>query len=268
MCATRAICSTLSMSMRQTMMQDFWSKLDRVLQTSASSKEFQAKERAALIRTGIDCESKLLPAIRAKKTPRRTAEILLWLLPRWPKGSRNRQFFLAVRTRLSDASAHVRAEAAGSLGLFELPDAVQALRKALDDPDKRVQVRAVLSLGLRGDEKALPSLFRLLTDQRKSATVREVVADALSGFPVRYVRDALIDALSDRAASVRVSAVHSLGELRVRQARTRLELLLSTDRSANVRQAARVALVKIRKKWTAGSKAGWKVEQRPYGRTP
>ena len=228
------------------MSADFFLKLERAFSRCQAPNAMIAKDRRAVLRTRIDSEAKLLQVASLQGESPRTLAVIGWLLPRWPGGARRSAFLNAAQALLSHRSQAVRAEAAVSIGLFRLRKATSMLLPALDDSDNRVRVRVIASLALHGDVRALPILAQTLADRDEPAVIRASAADAMRGFKAVEAERPLLAALSDPSATVRASAIQSLGELRIRSAMRLLRKLAERDRSRVIRNAAQAALARIK----------------------
>lgn len=84
----------------------------------------------------------------------------------------------ALKPKLEDASAQVRAAAAVALGDLDATDLVPSLLLAVDDDDAHVRQMAVNALGELEDSRALPRLRRALKDSRPEMRYQAVIAFA------------------------------------------------------------------------------------------
>lgn len=191
--------------------------------------------------SAIASPSEVLALARSRSTPASALANLCWLLPRMPGGARSAGFLEAVSDLLDHRRPAVRREAAASLGLFLLPQARVRLELAADHWDQEIRVRAALGLGIARGHAAASKLRQLLSNRSEASRVRAAAADALSGHGTGATRAALMDALGDRSLLVRLSAIHSLGELRERKAVPALRRM-ARSAGARIRSAARSAL--------------------------
>jgi HEAT repeat protein len=205
-------------------------------------------------------------------------------IARAPLGARSKSAIPRLTRALKDESAQVRAGAAAALNWLapRAQAAIPALEKALQDSDRRVRRLSCVALGRIGPEAgtAAQALAKELVDQdagvrtaaaralqqigrgaawgmiqvlRKDSDsrVRAAAAAALpwlqaDGASQRQVLDALLGALKEDEAIVRVAAAYALGATRskapdvVAALRKALE-----DRDGSVRTAAAAALKHI-----------------------
>jgi hypothetical protein len=149
-----------------------------------------------------------------------------------------------LRDGLSDPDACVRRLSAPLLGRIRHPSASQARLGALGATEDVVREMGALALGFTDDSTAVAPLTERL--RRDSAPrVRAMAAWALGEIERPESTRPLIDALRDAEALVRVSAAHALGEIEDTSAIPALTDLLKSDRDANVRRAAALALGEI-----------------------
>jgi HEAT repeat protein len=83
--------------------------------------------------------------------------------------------------RYKDAA--VRAKAAGHLGAFHAPRAVEPLIAALRDPDAEVRMSAAIALGKIGDARAVTPLLASLREDTTAVRVEAARALGLIGDP-------------------------------------------------------------------------------------
>lgn len=122
----------------------------------------------------------------------------------------------ALSDRLvKDTSTLVRASCARSLASFEREAVAAPLLGALKDREALVREEAVRSLASVGEREAAGETAVLLLED-ESADVRRECAEALGVLGAVDRLGALIDALSDRAAPVRLQARLSLRSLTCR----------------------------------------------------
>lgn len=175
-----------------------------------------------------------------------TMVTICWLIPRLRGGPRNRAFLGVVSGMIGHRAPTVRGEAAMSAGLFTLPSATPILLAATRHGDDGVKLRAVWGLGLASGKRSAIRLLEVLADPEAGSRVRACAADALASHPGHAVREALLDGLDDPSLLVRLSAMHSLGELREVRALAVLERMAEAS-SPRVRRGARDALSRIRR---------------------
>ena len=118
-------------------------------------------------------------------------------------------------TRLKDANAGIRVNAAEELGRSGAAEAVPALIDAMNDDYWGVRLSAAMALGDIGDasEPVVPTLAKALRDENPS--VRSGAAWALGriGEPAKAAVPALIEALHEDKASIRFNAAYALGRI-------------------------------------------------------
>lgn len=131
-------------------------------------------------------------------------------------GARDRAALLVLADRVNDADREVREEAAAALGVRDVPDVVPLLAKAVEraladprDPDWRTATVALVSLGRTRDAAALPALRRWLRDPADWKT-RASAAAGLGLLRSAAAMPDLLDALDDKSASVRATALETL----------------------------------------------------------
>jgi HEAT repeat protein len=128
--------------------------------------------------------------------------------------SQNQTIQLLI-TRLKNADAGVRVNAAEELGRSGVAEAVPALSDAMNDDYWGVRLSAAMALGDIGNasEPAVPTLAKALRDETPS--VRSGAAWALGriGEPAKAAIPALIEALQEDEASIRFNAAYALGRI-------------------------------------------------------
>jgi HEAT repeat protein len=137
-----------------------------------------------------------------------------------------------------------RARALQALGEFLDPHAQPTLSDAATkDTDVSVRVAAVRALGRLNALSGRAALSAAFTDT--DAQVRQAALDQVLKVNFFDDRVALLGTLADDDANVRRTAAQLVGQLRVADAVEPLLGLLITDSSAQVRQAAAIALGRI-----------------------
>ncbi|MEP6574086.1 MAG: M56 family metallopeptidase [Gemmatimonadota bacterium] len=112
----------------------------------------------------------------------------------------------------NETDAHTRSMAAGNLGGVPSEAGLAALLTALHDSSAEIRRSATYSLGRLADVRAVEALGQALrTDDE--VEVRQGIAMALGRFSVPAAAAALVPAVSDPDASVRVMAVAALGQV-------------------------------------------------------
>jgi HEAT repeat protein len=150
--------------------------------------------------------------------------------------------------QLKSRDAKTRRRAARSLGVGGKTSAIGALQPLLDDPEWEVRQAAVESLGLVADPAAVPHLVAAvksadgIADQAGAAAVRAAAVEAFGrigapGLPT------LVEALRDRHAKLRETAIGALGAIGGPESVSALTAMVDDDRSS-VRQAAASALAR------------------------
>lgn len=186
---------------------------------------------------------------------------------------------------LQDPYNRGRNMAARALGLIGDPRAIPALAEALKDQDEIIRSVAAWALGEIGDESAIPELLKVTRDSRQcvrnraSASLQRLGYEEERSEPItpdeRIVRQqlqmlrsrpaharnaayrALVDmgsaavgplvtALSEPEAWARKAAVDALGEIGASEANEALALVADNDPDPMVRQAAQLALQKVK----------------------
>jgi len=149
-----------------------------------------------------------------------------------------------LRVAQSDADPERRARAAAALGEFLDPHAAETLSKvATEDSEASVRVAGVRALGRLNTMKGNAALRAALGDS--DASVRLAALQQVR--KVSFFRDgaALLQTIADDDVQVRRTAAQLAGELRLSAAVEPLLGVLITDESAQVRQAAAIALGRI-----------------------
>jgi HEAT repeat protein len=150
--------------------------------------------------------------------------------------------------QLKSRDAETRRRAAQSLGVSGKTSAIASLQPLLDDPDWTVREAAVDALGVVADPSAVPYLLAAvkaadhITDQAGAAAVRAAAVQAFgrigsAGLPT------LLEALQDRHAKLRETAIGALGAIGGPESVSALAAMVDDDRSS-VRQAAASALAR------------------------
>ena len=150
--------------------------------------------------------------------------------------------------QLKSRDAETRRRAAQSLGVRGKTSAIASLQPLLDDPAWEVRQTAVESLGLVADGAAVPHLVAAvrsadrITDEAGAAAVRAAAVEAFGrigapGLPT------LVEALRDRHARLRETAIGALGAIGGPESVSALAAMVDDDRSS-VRRAAVSALAR------------------------
>lgn len=157
---------------------------------------------------------------------------------------------------LHDAVPDIREAAAEALGEIGASEAVPSLLPALRDPVERVALRVVVALGRIRQPDALPDLVRALSDRQCPSVVRAAAARAVAATGGASAVQALCEALTDSASSVRYEAAAGLNRvvgdsngspIELRAALPRLRRLSAplSKESAEVKHACRDAIRRI-----------------------
>lgn len=155
---------------------------------------------------------------------------------------------LLTSFQLKSGDAETRRRAARSLGVRGRTSAIASLQPLLDDPEWTVRQAAVESLGAVSDAGAVPPLLAAvksadqIADRDGAAAVRASTVEALgrigtAGLP------AVLEALKDRHARLRETAIGALGAIGGIASVSALAAMVDDDRSS-VRQAAVMALAR------------------------
>jgi HEAT repeat protein len=150
--------------------------------------------------------------------------------------------------QLKSRDAETRRRAAQSLGVRGKTSAIASLQPLLHDPEWKVRQAAVESLGLVADAATVPPLLMAvksadqIADADGGAAVRAAAVEALgrigsAGLP------AVLEALKDRHAKLRETAIGALGAIGGAEAMSAVDGMVDDDRSS-VRQAAVSALAR------------------------
>lgn len=145
----------------------------------------------------------------------------------------------------------IRARAAQELSNLEERRALEPLIELLkNDPDRRVRWRAAYALGEFG-EIGVDRAFEILVENlnhEEDWNVRRIIVMALRHWDDRAM-DPLLRSLDDENEYVRRYASMTLGFKKSKEALPKLEKMASEDPSKDVRDNARWAVSKIKKKW-------------------
>jgi len=145
---------------------------------------------------------------------------------------------------VSDSSPLVRTAAVTALQRLNDPAGAVALSTALADGDvgvRRVALEAAIHMGGFSDT---PAVAKLISDA--DSVVRAKAADALGVFRAKSsVPGLLAIAKTDSSEDVRIAAVNSIGEIGDGSTRAALEDIALRDTSSRVRDAARIAGMKL-----------------------
>ncbi len=150
--------------------------------------------------------------------------------------------------QLKSRDAETRRRAARSLGVGGKTSAIASLQPLLEDPDWAVRQAAVEALGIVAHPSAIPPLVAAvraadrIADQAGAAAVRAAAVEAFgrigpAGLP------ALLEALRDRHAKLRETAIAALGAIGGPESASALGAMVDDDRSG-VRQVAASALAR------------------------
>jgi hypothetical protein len=129
---------------------------------------------------------------------------------------------------------------------LEAKEDAKGLIKALKDERKKVRAAAARALGQIADKRAVEPLMWMLKDE--SMKVREAAARALGRIVDKRAVEPLMQILEDESGKVREAAVRALGSIGDKRAIKRLSKFLEygdTEGAGNIKEAARVALLKI-----------------------
>jgi len=146
---------------------------------------------------------------------------------------------------LTDDSWEVREVVVYAIGEFAKSEDTKHLIAALSDEDYHVRATACTSLAKMGDVKVMKPLQKALEDNNE--VVVESAKWAVGNIRTLLVIHELTGQLDNPVADIRQMAVRHLGDLENTKAVAPLEALLKTEQNPDVRQAAREALVKIKK---------------------
>jgi HEAT repeat protein len=156
----------------------------------------------------------------------------------------------ALCAHLGDPDHDLRKFAIDILGSIGAPSCLPLVMRALDDPDSNVRVAAAENLGKLGDQRALPRLLQVLDggDVWLKFTVLDALARIGSPVPLATLAPLLRESLLRRAV---YDCLGSLGDAQC------LPLLLEgvLERAKNAREAAVVALMRVRGRLAAESQA-------------
>lgn len=163
----------------------------------------------------------------------------------------------ALVQALDDDDSHVRTEAVRALGLLDDASVVGPLLRVFrHDSDSWVRDMAITGLWLLGGPVVIGPLVTSLLDRNEPTHVRSSCADALGNIaegwkldeqPRNTAMEALLSALQDEQAEVRLFAALALGKLRDPAAIPALQRVVETDEGIDprwgpVRDEAKVAI--------------------------
>ncbi len=158
--------------------------------------------------------------------------------------------FVAMRLALANDTDEVRrSRAAEALGELLEASALNPLSAAASsDASAMVRRSAILALGRLNHQGSQPLIAMALEDDA-DASVRRAAVDTVLRINFAdnsaVIVDALIAALADSDAMVRMRSARILGDFGVTAAATALAAVLALDDDRNVRQAAAFALGKL-----------------------
>ena len=141
----------------------------------------------------------------------------------------------------------VRSTAAISLGRIGDKSSVNALIKKVDDEDIEVCESVIKALGEIGAPECDTTLIRILRTG-KEWSIRVVAAQSLGKLPATTILSPIMKSLRDVDWEVRYFAAFALGELGDRRAFKALKYTGEEDTNTEVKEAARIAVAKIREK--------------------
>jgi len=150
--------------------------------------------------------------------------------------------------QLKSRDADTRKRAALSLGVAGKVSAVASLQPLLDDPEWPVRQAAIEALGAVGDASAVPLLIAAVKqadqqrDEGAASALRAAAVEAFGRIGASAVAP-LVEALRDKHAKLRESAIAALGAVGGDQALAALAETLKDDRSS-VRQAGAAAVAR------------------------
>jgi HEAT repeat protein len=145
---------------------------------------------------------------------------------------------------IKDEENFVMSSAASLIQIGD-PTSVEPLIELLSSQSEQVRLYAAYALGGLNDARAIEPLVTLLQDP--NSTIRGVATHALGELGASTVATSLIVMLEDPSAEVRLSAVHALAKIRERRALDRLDEMVATDTSPQVRRAAKDTYDAIRR---------------------
>ncbi|MEQ1898898.1 MAG: HEAT repeat domain-containing protein [Vicinamibacterales bacterium] len=122
----------------------------------------------------------------------------------------------SLRALLTSSGRYSRTLAMQGLGLLKAGDAVPDLLRVLtaQPVDRGLAVESVRALRRIGDAQAAPALLALAGDGRSEPSLRLEAIEALGSMPASTgIGDALLDLLSERDANVRAAAFLALASL-------------------------------------------------------
>ncbi|MGI9315827.1 MAG: HEAT repeat domain-containing protein [bacterium] len=149
---------------------------------------------------------------------KKTASLIVWAVvstvqPAFANGWEHTSIPLsALMTALTNPNSDVRIRAIQSLGYRHEIQVVQRLVDLIEDgePVTRVRTAVFRSLGKIGNLQALDVIERCLVEERQD-NVRAICAEALGGIPGSRSERLVTLALKDNARPVRANAITSLG---------------------------------------------------------
>jgi HEAT repeat protein len=150
----------------------------------------------------------------------------------------------------------VRKEAIKTLGKLKARGAVKMLCELLEEKDEDIRVFVLRSLGEARDKMAVPHILLLLQKKRlkgpKSELIRQTAIETLGRIGDPEAIPVLLDLLKRKGLfkktneAIRKSAVEALGAFKEPELESVLQSVLEKDADANVREAARRALLSLR----------------------
>ncbi len=149
---------------------------------------------------------------------------------------------------LEDPDTIIRARSATALGKLGFREPVPALIEFVDDSSIMVAKCVITALGRLGDARADTAFLRIMKDEKRDWRVRVVTANAIGNLPESAVLEPLLKYLRDSKWRVRYLAAVGLGELKSKKSLKALEYTASHEENTEVRDAARIAVSKIREK--------------------
>lgn len=146
---------------------------------------------------------------------------------------------------LRDRDAGLQRKAAIELGRRKCARAVDDLVRILKSGENRSRAAAADALGLIGDERAGAALVETLRAADQPPAVRDSCAYALCRLSYPPAVDALLDALSDPAPSVRVCAASALAAIGESRAFHAVLLACHAETDHRVKEALKATLQQL-----------------------
>jgi HEAT repeat protein len=189
---------------------DFSERVRALVERAAPEHRTQIQQDVEAILAHVASPADLVALAVSEDTAAELSRVALWLLGvlgEKPAAG-------AIIGALGRPDPAIRAEAAKTLALLEIQDAIEPLVVVLrEDPAQNVREAAAYALGLLGDPVAVPMLAEIAADTGETPVLRGMAIEALSDLNATQVAELLVEGLNDPSGEVRYWCAYALGRV-------------------------------------------------------